>query len=470
VTRSRSTESANIQRSLPIGTAALFVLLLFLGGGGAPAPLFQALLQAGAFAALLGLFWFHVAVRPIATEVKWSGIFIILLLLLPVLQLVPIPFETWRALPGRELPAEILEASGVALSARPLSLDPEATRRAGLALLPPIAVFLAAASLSTRARLTLIKLIILFALVSGAIGMLQYAAPGTSSLYLFPRAIFTEASGLFANRNFQSDLMLIAILATGYVACVDARRLSLRVGARVFRPSLMVLLLPFFSLALLATRSRTGAALLLPTLLYSLLLASGFRLHGRLIGIAVGGAFAAIALFALAYPLLGGVAERFELFWSEGEIRFQAIEDIRHAIGLHWPLGAGLGTFDPVYRTVESLSVVRDRYLNHAHNDYLEIAMDAGLAGIGLVALFVGAYAVRAAKSLLEAARSEEAMLRRLAVAVLGILLLHSIVDYPLRTFALSAIFAFFCAVLFTSGPGEPSGDRPRHSSRGQRR
>ncbi len=39
-------------------------------------------------------------------------------------------------------------------------------------------------------------------------------------------------------------------------------------------------------------------------------------------------------------------------------------------------------------------------------------------------------------------------MLERAASLVILLLLAHSLVDYPLRTAALSAIFAFFCAVL----------------------
>ena len=41
-------------------------------------------------------------------------------------------------------------------------------------------------------------------------------------------------------------------------------------------------------------------------------------------------------------------------------------------------------------------------------------------------------------------------LLQRAATLIIFLLLTHSLVDYPLRTTALSSIFMFFCAVLAT--------------------
>jgi hypothetical protein len=46
--------------------------------------------------------------------------------------------------------------------------------------------------------------------------------------------------------------------------------------------------------------------------------------------------------------------------------------------------------------------------------------------------------------------RDSQLLLQRAATLIIFLLLAHSLVDYPLRTTALSSIFAFFCAVLTT--------------------
>ncbi len=107
-------------------------------------------------------------------------------------------------------------------------------------------------------------------------------------------------------------------------------------------------------------------------------------------------------------------------------------------------VGSGLGTFPKVYRLTEDPAAVDRYYINHAHNDYLELAIETGVPGIILLLLF-----------LIWWGRSVRAMVRSPAAdhfAIAGAIgsaaiLLHSLVDYPLRTAAMSAIFAM-CLVL----------------------
>ncbi len=48
------------------------------------------------------------------------------------------------------------------------------------------------------------------------------------------------------------------------------------------------------------------------------------------------------------------------------------------------PVGSGLGSFDPVYRSVEPLERLDATFFNQAHNDYLEIWLETGWIGAGL--------------------------------------------------------------------------------------
>jgi O-antigen ligase len=110
-----------------------------------------------------------------------------------------------------------------------------------------------------------------------------------------------------------------------------------------------------------------------------------------------------------------------------------------HAAGTYFPVGSGTATFQPVYRMMEPLSVINTTYRNHVHNDWLELSLETGLAGILVMALFLVWWAsrIRAIWHAEEPDRFAQA-----AVIATAMILLHSLVDYPLRTAAISSIFA----------------------------
>jgi O-antigen ligase len=115
------------------------------------------------------------------------------------------------------------------------------------------------------------------------------------------------------------------------------------------------------------------------------------------------------------------------------------------------PLGSGVGTFRQVYALYEDhdrLDVTT--YVNHAHNDYLELALETGVPGLAVLALFLlwwGRAAWRAWRS-----READPFARAAAVASAAILV-HSLVDFPLRTAAIGACFALCLVLLVRQRP-----------------
>ena len=109
------------------------------------------------------------------------------------------------------------------------------------------------------------------------------------------------------------------------------------------------------------------------------------------------------------------------------------------------PLGSGLGSFRSVYRLYESPDTVGTVYVIHAHNDYAEVALELGVAGIVLMLLFLAwwATAVRAVWL-----GGEGGPFTRAASIASAAVLVHSLVDFPLRTAAISACFAMCLALL----------------------
>jgi hypothetical protein len=96
--------------------------------------------------------------------------------------------------------------------------------------------------------------------------------------------------------------------------------------------------------------------------------------------------------------------------------------------------------------------VQAESYVNRAHDDFLEVWLEAGVVGIALIATFVTWWGLRSVKlwrrSPPAGAREIDVSLARAATVVVGLLLAHSVIDYPLRTDAMMAILAFACALL----------------------
>ena len=160
-----------------------------------------------------------------------------------------------------------------------------------------------------------------------------------------------------------------------------------------------------------------------------------------------------LALIALAGAALIWLADRradlVERFVSDPVGRWQLWSDGLAAITQYWPFGAGVGTFRQAYLPFESRSALDYSMPNRMHNDYLELALEAGLPGLLLLGAII-AVVIHAA--LRRYWRVSE--LRRetvFASAVLLVIALHAVVDYPLRTMALSTFVAFAVGVLLNT-------------------
>ena len=132
-----------------------------------------------------------------------------------VLQLVPLPPGIWSVLPGRDTVAQFYTVAGMALPWQPLSLSPGETWRAGLALLPALALFLATLTLSRAERQVLLVVAVVIGLISVPLGILQVLGGDESELYFFQYTNPGSAVGFFANANHYAAFcyMLIPLSA-----------------------------------------------------------------------------------------------------------------------------------------------------------------------------------------------------------------------------------------------------------------
>ena len=104
--------------------------------------------------------------------------------------------------------------------------------------------------------------------------------------------------------------------------------------------------------------------------------------------------------------------------------------------------------------------LLRPFYMNHVHNDWLELALTGGVPAMLLVVVALIAYGVRLTRTLMAGAeRGEELVMRRLGLVMLLLLALASVTDYPLRTPAFACLAAIAIVLAFTAPAAPRSGD-----------
>src|SRR5215471_14390781 len=194
--------------SLPmIACATLIVACLTLGGGTSVGFLSDVVLQLLAVPVLLVCLWRLLDVSTSAKHARWELLFCLAVVLVPLLQLVPLPPQLWTALPNRQLLAGTFELLERDLPWMPISVLPRTTWLSALSLLPPLAVFLGTLLLGYRERRLLCMLLLGIGIVSVFIGLSQVAQGPQSVRRFFEITNLTDAVGFFANRNHFAALL-----------------------------------------------------------------------------------------------------------------------------------------------------------------------------------------------------------------------------------------------------------------------
>lgn len=406
---------------------ALTVVALLFGGGGSPAPRPEIIVQL--LAALACICWTFLPGRTNYPIDRRALGLAMLILVLPALQLVPLPPLLWQALPGRALEVQSLALVGADSDWMPWTTSPARTLSAFLAMIPAVAAMLMITRLDLAGRRAVMAAIAALGIVSVAVGTLQLAAGPADWVTFYPDsngAVF----GFQANRNAEVDVLLIALVA-GVAAFADWARRS---AATLTIVAAFVLVMV---LGAGLTGSRAGIALMPFALILAaaILLRRGMTLRriGTGLGVLLGvGVVAAVML--RGNTAIGRVLARFT---GTEDFRAELWTDTWYAIGQFWPFGSGLGTIVPVLIGVERLEVVDVTLPNRAHNDYLELVLEGGAFGLlvlAAIAALLGVLAWRAWRGRTAANRPQVLF----AVATLIIIALHSIVDYPLRSMALA--------------------------------
>ena len=398
--------------------------------------------------------------RPSFEQAKPVWWWLIAAAALVVAQLIPLPPSIWQALPARDLLGEA--AIGEAQPWRPWAIVPGGAINALMSLAVPLTVFLMVTSMRDDERPLLFNIILGLIVAAMLLGLLQFSGAG------FDNPLINDLPGMvsssFANRNHFALLLAFGCLMLPVWAFSTGHRSRGRV---VIALGLSML----FFLTILATGSRVGMVLGVAALSASMVLAQkGLR---RELRHAPKWAFPALMAFILVLVVgmvLVAVAadravsiQRIVEMDAEQDMRSRALPTVWMLVRSYFPLGAGFGSFDALFRANEPLDLLKPTYFNHAHNDFLEVALDAGLPGLLLLLLALWWWG-RASIFAWRGEAGADDLRARAGSAMLLLTVVASAFDYPTRTpmiMALLVIAAVWLSQggLRAGGPALPQSD-----------
>lgn len=364
------------------------------------------------------------------------------------LQLIPLPPFIWQALPGRELMTQAATYAGGANSWQPFAMVPWRGANAFFALSVPIATLVLVSVVLPGQRIAMMTVFVAFSVLSALLGVLQTLAPASSALRVDVLTSGGVPTGLLANRNHQAALLACAIPAIAAIVARHGLRGRNATGWRIAAITAVVLVVPMTFL----TGSRAGLLLLAIALFSTLtilprewLASLRFDRERSWLFLLAAAAVALLVLSAAVYVVYRtNSAERLSATNIGDDLRFQYWLPILAMIWKYFPFGSGVGSFVEVFQIDEPSALLGPNYVNHAHSDWIELVLEGGIIAGAVLAIAVFKFFVRL-RSVLSSPRAESVSARA-AVAIIFILAIGSLVDYPLRTPALAVIFALACA------------------------
>lgn len=389
----------------------------------------------------------------VAPGTRWALVALAVLAASGAVGLVPLPPETWLALPGRTGYAPAVDAlrdPAIGLATLPISMAPAATLRGLLLIGSAASIFLAVLILDRVQRTLLIGALLALGIFQVLLGVAQIALGG-ASIVTPEFAGHVRASGTFVNKNHFASLLAM-LLPFALFALLDSAMRAQRSESdrKPLRVALWLTASGLLAAGIVLSMSRAAYAATLVVLCFTAALhvattrrrASHRR---RLMILGAAGALAGIVLLVSSDFLIRAIGDPAAV--RSLSARAQMTEaGWRGAVAL-FPLGSGLGSFGAVFPHFQPVQL--QGFVEHAHNEYVQILFELGAGGLlflAAAALASWTLARRAWRSVDTLGRGHAALLGALALA------LHAWLDFPTRipgvAFVFTALVALACVEL----------------------
>jgi len=367
-------------------------------------------------------------------------IFLILTMMgLFALYIIPLSPSLWTSLPGREILMPGFEKLGLSPPALPLSLTPNATYNSIFDFLPPLAILICVAlTRSSRELMLSLYTVIFIAVIAFPIGLAQAINPGQFKFYEIVN--IGVPIGFFSNANHQAMFNVMAVPLAIYVASRGYRRL-VKNDDGVAKIAMAAMALIMMLTTILMTESFAGFGLLIVVTILSLPMVFAKQLKRPKV---LAGVVAGLAIFISAAIINAGDLQTLltdKLNDSESISRAIIYDNTVEAIRAMGWVGSGPGSFYDIYLMYENRETMTTTFANQAHNDLLQVILELGIFGAVLMLAFVTWFIVSCFHAV-KAPRRSRKLILILLVSILAVIL-HSLVDYPLRTIALASFTAF---------------------------
>lgn len=428
-----------------------YLCFVFLFGGGAREDIagLVILRPVSAIVLAIGLLGLRdVSLRPY----RFVLIMAAAIVTIALLHVIPLPPRLWGALPGRDLIERIDAAAGVGAVWRPLALVPAMAWNGLFSLLPPLAMLVLVMRAGIAEQIELARGLIAIGLVSAIVGVAQLAAGPDSPLYFYSITNSGALVGLFSNRNHHAIFLASLLPILGFLASLPAAE---RVRLQL-RWAILAFLGLFLVAAMLVTGSRAGFGIGLASALVAMAIfrqpVPSRRSHkdqpkapSRWQAFPLRAAsIAAIAIVAVLFLGFSDSPLAARLFGTADgeELRFRVWGPILTDAWGYFPFGSGNGSFADVYKIGERSELLHFNYLNHAHNDWIEVVLTVGLPALVLLAIATAGWATATWRVFVVRRDAAPAtLLGRLGAGLVALLALASFADYPLRTPSIICLF-----------------------------
>jgi O-antigen ligase len=366
------------------------------------------------------------------------------------------------------LPFGTVTSSTVEGIPRTISMDPSSTQVAALHFLflffLAVAVFALLGSASRIAKLA--GLITVFGTLYSFFAILQSVLSPDKIYGIYERAFASPFGSFVSRHNFAAYMeMTIAIpLGLLFVGAVSRDKRLLYITS-----------VALMGTALLLSGSRGGFIALIAEIAIMLMFAlrsKGAKAVGAKIALAavllitiVGGSF-----FVGGESSLTRIAESDNAGGASAMDRSYIWKVTLDVVRKNMPFGAGLGSLGVAFTPHDTHSGLER--VEQAHNDFLQVASDAGLVGLLIGAFFL----FTLYKTAVEAVGVENIYRRGIAVGAVGgifAIMVHSIFDFVLHTTSISVLFIILLGLLsasrfrFSDDFADLDPHRRHHSRRG---
>ncbi len=366
-----------------------------------------------------------------------------------LLQLCPLPaFLLYRF--------ESREASQANTYAGYLSFEPYATHTHFLILLTCFIAFYFAQVVSQdrRRRQFLIGALVALGTFEAFYGLVQYLS-GWQQIFAYVKKFdLEEATGTYINRNHYAGFLEMILPFSLAFVFYEYAKLRGDHGSKVSIGSLMaksaaqrliwaLAVSVVLCAALIFSRSRMGILAAATSVLVIFALVAISRFHRRT-GSLLAAAFIILSSCLAVWIGPGPIVSRFQTVNEEYSLGSQSrISMWRDALPLikHHPwLGTGLGTFPIAYTGGQTAFL--GQFVNHGHNDYLELAADLGIPAALILFGSVLFILARSIRSFLSGERDFERIVALGCVGSIVAILLHSFADFNLYIPANALLFS----------------------------